>query len=122
MKQLHVVACLLMLALAGCDNNDKPSMAAKNDTPAPQTTLAKDPAQLHKLMQQSQGKPLTLLDASEVQLDGAATLVLTFSIPLDPEQDFSRVLHVVDKKKRQSGWSLGTGAKFERATLTPSRT
>ncbi|MDI5454281.1 hypothetical protein MJM04_28870, partial [Salmonella enterica subsp. enterica serovar Cerro] len=41
--------------------------------------------------QQSQGKALTLLDASEAQLDGAATLVLTFSIPLDPEQDFSRV-------------------------------
>lgn len=29
--------------------------------------------------------------------------MLTFSIPLDPDQDFSRVIHVVDKK-RQSGW------------------
>ncbi|STJ28101.1 putative protease inhibitor [Escherichia coli] len=60
-----------------------------------------------KLAQQSSGKVLTLLDLSEVQLDGAATLVLTFSIPLDPDQDFSRVIHVVDKKKRQSGWCLG---------------
>lgn len=60
-----------------------------------------------KLAQQSAGKALTLLDLSEVQLDGAATLVLTFSIPLDPDQDFSRVIHVVDKKKRQSGWCLG---------------
>lgn len=51
-----------------------------------------------KLAQQSAGKVLTLLDLSEVQLDGAATLVLTFSIPLDPDQDFSRVIHVVDKK------------------------
>ncbi len=51
-----------------------------------------------KLAQQSAGKALTLLDLSEVQLDGAATLVLTFSIPLDPDQDFSRVIHVVDKK------------------------
>ncbi|MGT8978618.1 hypothetical protein ACVV4F_19810 [Escherichia coli] len=58
-----------------------------------------------KLAQQSAGKALTLLDLSEVQLDGAATLVLTFSIPLDPDQDFSRVIHVVDKK-RQSGWCL----------------
>lgn len=124
MKQLHVVACLLMLALAGCDNNDKPSMAAKNDTPAPQTTLAKDPAQLHKLMQQSQGKPLTLLDASEVQLDGAATLVLTFSIPLDPEQDFSRVLHVVDKKsgKVDGAWELAPNLKELRLRhLEPNR-
>ncbi len=60
-----------------------------------------------KLAQQSAGKVLTLLDLSEVQLDGAATLVLTFSIPLDPDQDFSRVIHVVDKKKRQSGWCPG---------------
>lgn len=81
MKHLRVAACMLMLALAGCDNNDKPSTDAKNDMPAPQTSSVKDPAQLHKLTQQSQGKPLTLLDASEVQLDGAATLVLTFSIP-----------------------------------------
>jgi uncharacterized protein YfaS (alpha-2-macroglobulin family) len=31
-----------------------------------------------------------LLDASEVQLDGAATLVLTFSVPLNPDQDFAK--------------------------------
>ncbi|MFH7126218.1 hypothetical protein ACHWUR_04675 [Klebsiella pneumoniae] len=46
----------------------------------------------------SQGKALTLLDASEVQLDGAATLVLTFSVPLQPDRDFSRSVHLVDKK------------------------
>jgi uncharacterized protein YfaS (alpha-2-macroglobulin family) len=98
MKHLRVAACMLMLALVGCDNNNEKSpTAAKPDAPAPQTAPAKDKAQLQKLMQQSQGKSLTLLDASEVQLDGAATLVLT-SIPLDPEQDFSRVVHVVDKK------------------------
>nr|WP_255252915.1 alpha-2-macroglobulin [Citrobacter freundii] len=83
MKHLRVAACMLMLALVGCDNNNEKSpTAAKPDAPAPQTAPAKDKAQLQKLMQQSQGKSLTLLDASEVQLDGAATLVLTFSIPL----------------------------------------
>ncbi|RPH25347.1 alpha-2-macroglobulin family protein [Citrobacter youngae] len=124
MKHLRVVACMLMLALAGCDNNDKPSTTAKNDTPAPQTTPVKDPAQLQKLMQQSQGKPLTLLDSSEVQLDGAATLVLTFSIPLDPEQDFSRVLHVVDKKsgKVDGAWELAPNLKELRLRhLEPNR-
>lgn len=44
-----------------------------------------------------------MLDLSEVQLDGAATLVLTFSIPLDPDQDFSRVIHVVDKSGKVDG-------------------
>ncbi|MCS5932779.1 hypothetical protein LNQ03_25795 [Klebsiella pneumoniae subsp. pneumoniae] len=33
-----------------------------------------------------------------MQLDGAATLVLTFSVPLQPDQDFSRSVHLVDKK------------------------
>lgn len=99
MKHLRVVACIIMLALAGCDNNDKTAPTTKNEaSAAAQPSPAKDPAQLQKLAQQSQGKTLTLLDASEAQLDGAATLVLTFSIPLDPEQDFSRVVHVVDKK------------------------
>lgn len=46
---------------------------------------------------ESRGKALTLLDASEVQLDGAATTVLTFSVPLQPDQ-ISRSVHLVDKK------------------------
>ncbi|MBJ3589629.1 alpha-2-macroglobulin family protein [Salmonella enterica subsp. enterica serovar Saintpaul] len=124
MKPIRVAACMLMLALVGCDNNDKPSTAAKNDAPAPQASPAKDQAQLQKLTQQSQGKPLTLLDASEVQLDGAATLVLTFSIPLDPEQDFSRVLHVVDKKsgKVDGAWELAPNLKELRLRhLEPNR-
>ena len=51
---------------------------------------------------------MTLLDASEVQLDGAATLVLTFSVPLEPSQDFAKTVHVVDKKsgKVDGAWEL----------------
>ena len=117
MKHIRVVACMLMLALAGCDNNDKAPTVAKNDAPAAQPAVEKkaekDTAQLQKLAQQSEGKALTLLDASEVQLDGASTLVLTFSIPLDPEQDFARVVHVVDKKsgKVDGAWELSPNLK-----------
>lgn len=125
MKHLRVAACLLMAALAGCDNSDNATTAAKNTAPAPQAAKEKnaapakqaavaiDPAQLQKLVQQSQGKALTLLDASEVQVDGAAALVLTFSIPLDPEQDFSRTVHVVDKKsgKIDGAWELAPNLK-----------
>ncbi|MFV0568753.1 MAG: alpha-2-macroglobulin family protein, partial [Citrobacter portucalensis] len=125
MKHLRVAACMLMLALVGCDNNNEKSpTAAKPDSPAPQTAPVKDKAQLQKLVQQSQGKSLTLLDASEVQLDGAATLVLTFSIPLDPEQDFSRVVHVVDKKsgKVDGAWELAPNLKELRLRhLEPNR-
>ncbi|SUG41685.1 lipoprotein [Salmonella enterica subsp. arizonae] len=125
MKHLRVVACIIMLALAGCDNNDKTAPTTKNETSAAaQSSPAKDPAQLQKLAQQSQGKALTLLDASEAQLDGAATLVLTFSIPLDPEQDFSRVIHIVDKKSGSvdGAWELAPNLKELRLRhLEPKR-
>ncbi|EPP6712025.1 alpha-2-macroglobulin family protein [Salmonella enterica subsp. enterica serovar Chester] len=125
MKHLRVVACMIMLALAGCDNNDKTAPTTKSEAPAvAQPSPAKDPAQLQKLAQQSQGKALTLLDASEAQLDGAATLVLTFSIPLDPEQDFSRVVHVVDKKSGSvdGAWELAPNLKELRLRhLEPER-
>ncbi|MDM2974169.1 alpha-2-macroglobulin family protein [Citrobacter sp. CK198] len=125
MKHIRVAACMLMLALVGCDNNDNAPTAVKNDeTPAAQSAPTKDPAQLQKLAQQSEGKELTLLDASEVQLDGAATLVLTFSIPLDPEQDFARTVHVVDKKsgKVDGAWELSPNLKELRLRhLEPNR-
>ncbi|MCH6088484.1 hypothetical protein MMA27_24475, partial [Salmonella enterica] len=89
-------------ALSGCDNNDKTSATGKTNPPAEQaaseknntSTEATSPAKpssqslekRQKLAQQSAGKSLALLDLSEVQLEGAATLLLTFSIPLDPEQ------------------------------------
>ncbi|HGW4284515.1 TPA: alpha-2-macroglobulin [Citrobacter koseri] len=125
MKHIRVAACMLMLALAGCDNNDNAPTAVKNDeTPAVQSAPTKDSAQLQKLAQQSEGKELTLLDASEVQLDGAATLVLTFSIPLDSEQDFARTVHVVDKKsgKVDGAWELSPNLKELRLRhLEPNR-
>ncbi len=95
------LALLTTFTLVGCDNSDdKPQAAAPAaSTASEQKTPAKpDPEKLAKLAAQSQGKALTLLDASEVQLDGAATLVLTFSVPLDPSQDFAKTVHVVDKK------------------------
>lgn len=133
MKKLRLAACMLMLALAGCDNNDNAPTAVKKDTSSEvakessstNATSAKlsSPAR-QKLAQQSAGKSLTLLDLSEVQLDGAATLVLTFSVPLDPDQDFSRVIHVVDKKsgKVDGAWELSDNLKELRLRhLEPKR-
>ena len=34
MKKLRVAACMLMLALAGCDNNDNAPTAVKKDAPS----------------------------------------------------------------------------------------
>ncbi|HEY2451628.1 MAG TPA: alpha-2-macroglobulin [Scandinavium sp.] len=120
-------ALLAALALVGCDNNDKPQAvkpASSTDTPAKAAPVAPDAATLDKLAAQSKGKALALIDASEVQLDGAATLVLTFSIPLNPAQDFSSRVHLVDKKsgKVDGAWELAPNLKELRMRhLEPKR-
>ncbi|MEQ2025685.1 alpha-2-macroglobulin [Xenorhabdus szentirmaii] len=54
------------------------------------------------------GKDVTIVDASELQLDGASTMVVTFSVPLEPDQDFSQKMHLIDVKsgKLDGGWEL----------------
>ncbi|WP_159867915.1 MULTISPECIES: alpha-2-macroglobulin [unclassified Raoultella] len=120
------LALLAALSLAGCDDGGKtqtagPAAASSADK---QNAAKPDGAQLAKLAEKSKGKALTLLDASEVQLDGAATLVLTFSIPLQPDQDFSRSVHLVDKKsgKVDGAWELAPNLKELRLRhLEPKR-
>jgi uncharacterized protein YfaS (alpha-2-macroglobulin family) len=120
------LALLTALSLAGCDDSGKtqtagPAAASSADK---QNAAKPDGAQLAKLAEKSKGKALTLLDASEVQLDGAATLVLTFSIPLQPDQDFSRSVHLVDKKsgKVDGAWELAPNLKELRLRhLEPKR-
>lgn len=131
MKTFRLAALALLAAstLAGCDNNDKektvaPAPAATTSTPATPAPVKPDSATLAKLAQQSEGKALTLLDASEVQLEGASALVLTFSVPLDPNQDFTKTVHAVDKKngKIDGAWELAPNLKELRLRhLEPKR-
>ena len=120
------LALLTAFSLTGCDDSGTPQASAP--APAadsnPGATAKPDRAQLAALAEKSQGKALTLLDASEVQLDGAATLVLTFSVPLQPDQDFSRSVHLVDKKsgKVDGAWELAPNLKELRLRhLEPKR-
>ncbi|UXY12198.1 alpha-2-macroglobulin family protein [Kosakonia sp. ML.JS2a] len=132
MKPLRIaaltVALFTTLTLAGCDNNDKPqaasSPAAASAPQQSQAAPAQSKEKLAQLAARSEGKPLTLLDASEVQLDGAATLVLTFSVPLNPDQDFASTVHLVDKKngKVDGAWELAPNLKELRLRhLEPNR-
>lgn len=122
------LALITAFSLSGCDNNDKtqtvkPASSAA-ETPSKLTPVAPSAATLDKLAAQNKGKALTLIDASEVQLDGAATLVLTFSIPLNPAQDFSSRIHLVDKKsgKVDGAWELAPNLKELRMRhLEPKR-
>jgi Large extracellular alpha-helical protein len=127
--RLAAIALLTLTVLAGCDDSnkekgDKPAQAsASSSTEKPASAKPSREAQ-DKLAAQSQGKALTLQDASEVQLDGASALVLTFSVPLDPNQEFSKVVHAVDKKsgKLDGAWELSDSLKELRLRhLEPKR-
>lgn len=62
---------------------------------------------------QQTAKALTIIDFSELQLDGAAALVLTFNTPLDDKQDFAARVKLVDDKngKVDGGWELAQNGK-----------
>ncbi len=121
------LALLTTFTLVGCDNSDDKSQAAAPAASTASTSKAAEKPNaetLAKLAAQTQGKALTLLDTSEVQLDGAATLVLTFSVPLNPDQDFAKTVHVVDKKsgKVDGAWELAPNLKELRLRhLEPNR-
>ncbi|MNO36436.1 hypothetical protein D3C76_265050 [compost metagenome] len=105
------LACAFAL-LSACDSSspDKPAPA-----PAPSEKVAEAPAakprpvqDVAQLAQRYAGRELTVVDVSEVQLEGASTLSVSFSIPLDPEQPFTDKLHLVDtvNGKVDGAWEL----------------
>ena len=103
-----LLACALAL-LSACDSSS-PDKTAPVEKPAATATQAEvpkraDPALLAK---RYEGRELSVLDVSEVQLDGASTLAISFSVPLDAQQDFAGKLHLVDtlKGKVDGAWEL----------------
>lgn len=58
-------------------------------------------------------KSLSVIDFSEIQLDGAAALVLSFNMPLDEQQDFASRITLIDDKgdNVDGGWELASNGK-----------
>ncbi len=133
MRYLAVMLATLfaLFALSGCDQSESPekdklhTSLSQNKLPQPavgttstdeqtsgnQTGEIKNSEKLKEtrtLVQRYAGKDVTILDASELQLDGASAMVVTFSVPLDPNQDFSQKVHLVDVKsgKLDGAWEL----------------
>ena len=99
-----LLACTLAL-LSACDSSsvDKPA------TPQVATSQPAKPVQDVKVLAgRYAGRELSVVDVSEVQLDGASTLSVSFSVPLDPQQNFTDKLHLVDAKtgKVDGAWEL----------------
>ncbi|MDG9924571.1 MULTISPECIES: alpha-2-macroglobulin [unclassified Pseudomonas] len=94
--------------LSACDSSTPDTAAAPPGKPAVQEDAARPAVDKAALSKRYAGRELSVADASEVQLDGASTLSVSFSVPLDPEQDFAAKLHLVDKKsgKVDGAWEL----------------
>ena len=111
------LACALAL-LSACDS----SSSGKSETPSAQ---ARPVADVKLLAERYAGRKLSVVDVSEVQLDGASTLSVSFSVPLDPQQNFTDKLHLVDAKtgKFDGAWELSDNLMELRLRhLEPQRT
>jgi len=62
---------------------------------------------------QNTAKMLSVIDLSELQLDGAAALVLTFNTAIDSKQDVNALVHISDERsgKVDGGWELAQNGK-----------
>lgn len=100
------LACVLTL-LSACDSST-PDKTAAPAAPAATATAPKAVQDMAVLKQRYAGRELSVVDVSEIQLDGASTLSVSFSVPLDPQQKFADKLHLVDSKsgKVDGAWEL----------------
>ncbi|WP_167370285.1 alpha-2-macroglobulin family protein [Gilliamella mensalis] len=145
----HLAVLSLLLALVGCDNNEtKQNASTEQITPQPvtgiidnnKTTDVSDSINDHKIAQDEpahpvfnptseliekyHGKTLTVIDSSEVIIDGSSTLVITFSVPLNPNLNFSNLLRLVDRQKGNvdGAWELSdNGLELRHRYLEPNR-
>ena len=126
------LAALLALALlTGCDDAETktPVATAAEKNASSQSTTAQQKVELTDAQRAAQaerdkGKPLTVVDLSEVQLEGASALVATFSVALDDKQNFADRLHLIDSKNGaiDGGWELSANRKELRFRhLEPNR-
>ncbi|UFH49058.1 alpha-2-macroglobulin family protein [Pseudomonas sp. KNUC1026] len=108
-----LLGCALAL-LSACDSSSSGKAPAKAEAPvaaqaqAPQGKPAAAPADTAALAKRYANRDLAISDVSEVQLEGASALSVTFSVPLDPKADYASRLHLVDSVsgKVDGAWEL----------------
>jgi len=116
MNYLRLLLVCALLALTACEPSaDTPKNEGTLPSPAVPEAIQSEPKEQEKapldtaaLAQRYADRALTVADVSEIQLDGASTLSVTFSVPLDPEQKLAERLHLVDSKdgKVDGAWEL----------------
>ncbi|MDF7668024.1 alpha-2-macroglobulin [Orbaceae bacterium ESL0727] len=132
-KQLVVVS--LLLVLLGCDEKNKPVTAPENDKQTVATTTDNkstdqaidQPSKFSPdaaLIKKYHDTPFRVIDSSEVMLDGSSTLVITFSVPLSPKQNFANLVRLVDNESGyvDGAWELSdNGLELRYRYLAPNR-
>lgn len=108
MPKKGLLLALVLSLLSACDSSTPEQPAATSAPPESQQAKPRPEVDLPTLAKRYAGRELTVVDVSEVQLDGASALSVSFGVPLDPEQKFADKLHLVDSKngKVDGAWEL----------------
>ena len=106
-----LLGTLLFVTLAACDSGEppvEPTPPAVNAEVLANTQVQHPVSDPVLLAERYQDQALQVLDASEVEEDGASVLSLTFSVPLQSGQNFAQKVHAVDRKsgKLDGAWEL----------------
>ncbi|HBX57764.1 MAG TPA: hypothetical protein DEH10_20650, partial [Pseudomonas sp.] len=109
MPNKGLLLALALSLLSACDSSNEPAQVTSTPS-APLATPQAPKPQVDRaaLVERYAGRELSVVDVSEVQLEGASSLSVSLSVPLDPEQNFAERLHLVDSKsgKVDGAWEL----------------
>lgn len=108
MPNKGLLLALALSLLSACDSSQNPATVTSTSPAVEQPPAPRPAVDRAALAQRHAGRELEVVDVSEIQLDGASALSVTFSVPLDPEQPFAQRLHLVDSKngKVDGAWEL----------------
>lgn len=109
MPNKGLLLALVLSLLSACDSSTEPAEVTSTPAePAASPDVPRPAIDREALAQRYAGRELSVVNVSEVQLEGASALSVSLSVPLDPEQNFAERLHLVDSKsgKVDGAWEL----------------
>ncbi|MDM8348516.1 alpha-2-macroglobulin [Pseudomonas sp. sp1636] len=108
MPNKGLLLALILSLLSACDSSTPEPAGVGSSAAVASRVAAKPASDRAALAARYAGRELSVVDVSEVQLDGASALSVSFSVPLQPEQQFAERVHLVDSKsgKVDGAWEL----------------
>ncbi len=103
-----LLGTLMILLLAACDSGEQQLDASQPAVLSEHRSNVQSVIDPAVLAERYKDQTLQVLDASEIEQDGASVISLSFSVPLQAEQNFAQKVHVVDSKngKLDGAWEL----------------